>query len=356
MTDRRRTRGAGPPRGKIDKDAVRAAAVGRWAEILEVLAGVPPELLDGRGHPCPWCGGTDRFAALPDFASTGAVLCRHCHDRRNGDGFAAVMQANGWTFTEAVAAVAEHLGLTAHGPAARRTRTVTRRVGGRRTKRRTPDRPPAFWEREAKDLADALTADVLDREAARLGLPADALARLGVGWCPDQTALTVPMRDADGTIIGIRTRTPGGDKRAITGSRNGLFLPAEWTDAPPERPDRLVLAEGPTDAAALLAWGFTAAGRPNDAGGMLQAEKLVDRLNPAEVVVLADADGPGRKGAAVLSNALKRSVPVRLAEPPVGVKDARDWFGRGATAAEVSAVIDAAPILRLTVGREGGAR
>ena len=44
-----------------DVGAVKQSAHGRWPEILAALGGVNPELLDGRNHPCPRCGGMDRF-------------------------------------------------------------------------------------------------------------------------------------------------------------------------------------------------------------------------------------------------------------------------------------------------------
>ena len=42
-------------------------AHGSWREIL-TGAGLPVEFLDGRGHPCPLCGGRDRFAVFHDIA------------------------------------------------------------------------------------------------------------------------------------------------------------------------------------------------------------------------------------------------------------------------------------------------
>ena len=129
------------------------------------------------------------------------------------------------------------------------------------------------------------------------------------------------MRAADGAVRGLRTRTPAGAKRAVRGSRDGLFLPADWADAPPDRPARLVIAEGPTDAAALLAWGFLA-------------------------VV--------RKGAENLAAGVLPVVPaVRVCEPPADVKDARAWFLAGATADDVAARFDAAPARRLRIRRGG---
>lgn len=95
---------------KLDTEQVRQAASGRWLDILERVAGIPPDALDGQHHPCPKCGGDDRFRLID--AEAGAVLCNQCFSTKNGDGFAAVAWSLGVKFPEAVKRVAEHLGVT----------------------------------------------------------------------------------------------------------------------------------------------------------------------------------------------------------------------------------------------------
>lgn len=65
------------------------------------MAGIPAGHLDGKGHPCPKCGGTDRFAAFKDVNVRGAVNCRHCFTN-GGDGFATVQWLTENTFSESV--------------------------------------------------------------------------------------------------------------------------------------------------------------------------------------------------------------------------------------------------------------
>ncbi|MEM8494352.1 MAG: primase-helicase zinc-binding domain-containing protein [Planctomycetota bacterium] len=72
-------------RGHLDAAEVKAAATCRWREILTSVAGIPGDLLDGRNHPCPRCGGTDRFRLID--ADAGAVFCNQCFRERNGDGW-----------------------------------------------------------------------------------------------------------------------------------------------------------------------------------------------------------------------------------------------------------------------------
>ena len=91
-------------------DQVKAAASGRWLSIL-TAAGIPNDCLTGKNGPCPKCGGKDRFAAFTDVAETGGVNCRKCHSDRNGDGIATIQWSRGCTFQEALAFVAECVGV-----------------------------------------------------------------------------------------------------------------------------------------------------------------------------------------------------------------------------------------------------
>lgn len=95
---------------KTSIEEVKTVARGRWRSIL-TDAGVPRESLTGKNVPCPKCGGTDRFAAFKDVAETGGVNCRKCHNKRNGDGIATVQWWRDCPFQEALAFVAERLGL-----------------------------------------------------------------------------------------------------------------------------------------------------------------------------------------------------------------------------------------------------
>lgn len=118
---------------------------------------------------------------------------------------------------------------------------------------------------------------------------------------------------------------------------------------------RLLVCEGPTDTAALLDLGLSAVGRPSCSGGVKLLVELVKQRRPAEVVIVADGDAPGQRGAGNQAAVLVAyCAAVRIIAPPVGIKDAREWKRRGATAADVAAVIDAAPIRRLTIERKAG--
>lgn len=88
---------------------VKEAARGRWPEILRAL-GVPENYTDTRKHqPCPSCGGKDRFR-FTNHKQGGGFICNHCTPD-GGSGFDLLMLVYGYTFAEAVKAVAVVLGL-----------------------------------------------------------------------------------------------------------------------------------------------------------------------------------------------------------------------------------------------------
>jgi hypothetical protein len=193
----------------------------------------------------------------------------------------------------------------------------------------------------------AVNPFALVRFASELGVDRGALWRLGVGW--DGAAWTFPMTSAGGRVCGIRRRLPDGRKLSVRGGQEGLFVPEGLPAS-----GSLLATEGPTDCAALLTLGFTAIGRPSCRGGV----KLVCALGRGRpVVIVADADAPGQLGAEALAAVLCLDCPtVRIIRPPAGVKDARQWVQRGATAADVQAAIDAAEPMRLRIKTRAAAR
>src|SRR5574343_1264450 len=107
----RRNKPATAAAPRYDLPTVKDAAGGRWLDILSSVAGLPPDILDGKHHPCPQCGGTDRFRLID--SDLGACLCNQCFREHNGDGLAAIQWACRVHIGEAVKRVADYLGLTA---------------------------------------------------------------------------------------------------------------------------------------------------------------------------------------------------------------------------------------------------
>lgn len=194
--------------------------------------------------------------------------------------------------------------------------------------------------------------------AEDLGVSVQSLVMLGLGWCESYpmyvrhrdceypvSAWTFPMVNAAALPIGLRLRYANGDKGSWTDSQAGLFLPVRWLGSGP-----LVIVEGPTDAAAVLDWGFDMIGRPscNDGNDLILALLKVFKR---DVVILSNLDEPkhrpdgsifypGQEGAAALADQILWRCPtLRVITPPSGIKDARQWLNAGGTRRDVEAVI-----------------
>jgi hypothetical protein len=200
-------------------------------------------------------------------------------------------------------------------------------------------------------LAESYTAAVapeqLQRLARSLGLSVTSLCHLEIGWSAEHQAWSFPMKDARGNVRGIRLRRPNGFKFAVKGSKAGLHLPAISADTDVS----LMVCEGPTDTAALMDMGFTSVvGRYSCLGDLSLMVELVKGRRPPEVVIVADADEPGRRGAnALAAELLAYATAVRVIEPPEGIKDARAWLQAGGRRVDVERVIAATPVRRLKI-------
>ena len=108
--------------GHIDVAALKAAAAGRWPEILANVGGIPRDYLhfDQREGPCPKCQGNTRFRGIDE--ATGALFCSHCHSEKNGDGISAIQWYTGKPFKEVVALLADYLHLNGNGRAPTKTK------------------------------------------------------------------------------------------------------------------------------------------------------------------------------------------------------------------------------------------
>lgn len=198
-----------------------------------------------------------------------------------------------------------------------------------RTTYEPPDFDAASWWAAAR-AATVQNPQHLETWATALGLPADTIAYLGATTTCDMLAF--PMHDGRGNICGIRTRTHEGEKKAITGSKAGVFLPLVGLPAVD-----VLICEGPTDAAAAMALGFEPIGRPSCIGQEQHVIDTIRRWGSSRATICADSDGPGIAGANRLADAIRASrIAVRMVTP-TGHKDLRDWLRHGATRATVDA-------------------
>jgi 5S rRNA maturation endonuclease (ribonuclease M5) len=189
------------------------------------------------------------------------------------------------------------------------------------TPRQPEPKPVIAWATLLASWKLETTPDMICAHADQLGVDPTALHLLGAVWASEHRAWAFPMRDGPGKVVGVRLRNPHGDKWAIKGSSAGLFLPVM------EPQPRLVICEGPTDTAAALTVGLFAIGRPSCLGCEDAILATIQRLKVREVVIVADEDEPGQRGAAKLQNVLR--VASVIYTPPA--KDIREAIANGLT-------------------------
>ena len=280
---------------RCNSDDIRRAATGRELEILTAVAGIDDKLLDGKGHPCPWCGGNDRFSA--QRKNPGAVFCRKCFATKNGDYFAAVMKAKGCGFKEALAMIGDYLQVTPQPT----------------TRPKPPPKPRVF--KSAAEAVKALESKLGKREKS---------------WT---------YTDAMGEPIGVivRWKTPAG-KTIRPVSRHG----SDWQIGGMPNPfplyrlpaiataQTVIVCEGEKAADSAVRRGFCATTSPH--GSKSAAKADWSPLAGKRVIILPDNDQPGEEYArevALILIGLIPAVEVKIVRLP-GLPDSgdiADWKG-----------------------------
>ena len=270
--------------------------------------------------PCPICGRPDWCGITADG---GLAICmrvaegRICPSRNGG-----------------------HVHIAAVGPRRRRPTTITSIINAKPTRQDLAVL--------ARQYATAIDPAKLAKFADGLGVTVQSLRRLGIGRCVESNAWSFPMQDAAGVIVGIRLRSDTGRKFAVTGGREGAFIPSDAGES-----STILICEGPSDTAALCDLGLDAIGRPSCTGGMEIIQRWIADRDPARVIIVADADEPGRRGAGILAVHLAVIVSdVRVIAPTPPLKDARDWKRAGATRDDILDMADRAEPIRLAVESE----
>ena len=327
-----------PQRPRYDIEQVRSAAASRWPEILSNVCDVDVDFLDGQEHPCPKCGGTDRFRYFND--GTGGAICNQCFRSQNGDGFSFVQWMDGnRDFLAAVAKVAEYIGITPE-------QSAPGKPGGKAAKKRKGKKNEETGQFEAADPESQLefqpwndsivsllwlptkppiTLAALKRCHARLAsyqqgnkhVPVIALPIWGeqltdakpVGWCLYHLGGKMLPKYTKNAKTGEYELTEELKVKVAYGSEPGLIGPVELLADPGTT--HVWKLEGPSD---LLAWwslpdlgsahanGHIAITNANGAGEKPQPwmVKLLcgqDGGNRKQPHVLHDADKPGQNGA-----------------------------------------------------------
>lgn len=156
-----------------------------------------------------------------------------------------------------------------------------------------------------------------------LEFPGRTLADFRCGF--DGEALTIPMFDASGQIIGMHRRFSDGSKRTVSRSSLGL-VDSKHTS------DMLVVCEGFTDSATMRKMtslrGCRIVGRASCNTGNVHIKELLTRSPQIEFVnIISDNDDPGKQGSHALYDFLlpfPRNLKIRLYYPHKDCKDVRE--------------------------------
>lgn len=360
-----------PDYAKQIKDQAR----GRWAGILSSVSGLPAAILDGQHHPCPRCGGTDRFR-FTDQDGDGSIICNQCARRQCGDGLATVQWATGWTFPEVVRRVADHLGISV-GPAG----PAGRAGPGGSPPAAANGKPPAggspvdpakdlqaipwsdsvagLWCLEKPPIVPAAIQAVGGRLARYRGrftvVDLPVWGEMGTAAAPVGHVLynasggTLPKfsKGADGALISsqVKIKLTHGSRPGLLGTLDRLpDVAAVWK------------VEGPSDLLALLSLPDlppTVAIVTNANGaGEKPAPWMLQKLAGKTVYVIGDADKPGQQGAETWGAAAAfLAAEVRVVRLPYPVtdthgRDVRDWLAEAPrTYADLLALAQQSPPL-----------
>ncbi len=188
------------------------------------------------------------------------------------------------------------------------------------------------WQERQAEFESAISDQELQSLSSQWLVSKSILKALGVGWSRATKMFTFPERDADGRVVGILIRNPEtGRKRMLKGSQRGLCFSSDWK----ELPGPILVPEGVSDTAALLAYGLCSIGRPSSNGGFDLLEKMLGKTT-REIIIIGEIDRkpdgkwPGRDGARQtakkLANRLGRNIGWSL--PPREIKDIRAFLER----------------------------
>jgi len=120
-------------------------ARGHWPAILE-HAGISPDVLDGRHHPCPACGGKDRFRYIRD--EEGDYFCG---DNR-GDGISLLEHLKGVDFRGAAELIEQVIGRDREWKPERKTDSYAEQL----RKIAKPSRRSRYLESRGLEMAPGL--------------------------------------------------------------------------------------------------------------------------------------------------------------------------------------------------------
>ncbi len=255
---------------------IKERATNNWQAIL----GLADEITDGKGHPCPQCGGTDRFHVDSDFQTNGKVYCRHCLPKGANDGIAAFGWIHGIDNRESIKRLAKELGMDSKNP-------------------------PKL--------------DLIAEVCRSKRMPADAFMQFGptIQKRNRKDCVRVPVWNERGEIHSHFDLLPEGKGWFARGlGMSGMFFPSRL----PKPGETWHLVEGVKDASALIGLGFNACGLPMS----YLASKYAELFRDCHIIIVHDLDIPGQLGSQKTGGHLAGiAASIRIARLPGEVRESK---------------------------------
>lgn len=328
---------------RFNLEIVKSTAAGRWPEIFSAIGNVPGGVFDGRHHPCPKCGGKDRFRLID--AEAGACICNQC--LTSGDGFTVLQWLTGDDFATSLNKVAHHLGVSPQ----RRKNQPDKDLEFLNW---IPAHAKVFCKKKPPITPEAIQA-IGGRFARYRGqYTVIAIPVWGpsfneadpVGWILYRADGGELPRGKKGELEWVKVKLTVGSQKGIVGN------PASWTD----KSAVWWKTEGPTDLLAILSMSSSSLVAFTTANGAMEEplEWIKRLVSGARVNVVHDADEPGQNGATwsegrdgkrrpgwcpqlAASAAEVRNVTLPFIVEKTKGQDLRDYFNGGGTIESLTA-------------------
>ena len=322
-----------------DVTAIKQAAVGRWSEILTALGSIPAEVNDGNHHPCPKCGGVDRFRAFDDFAETGGVYCNQCHAENNSDGISTLQWANGIDFKAVVKLLADYLGIQNGNGKAKPNGKAKKGID--------------FRQIDESHLDDAAIDKIFGQFcAAKPPITVAGIRKCGgrfVRWMDhrcialsgrknprDKGASAVVLLTIDGKVFPATKTLSARKTHTVAGSVNSWLSSGSAEEL--QQASTILDVEGVTDLLAVVSAGLPDGwvAVTNTAGAKARGRLSREWAKSKPIIVVGDADEPGQDGQTRSAAAYHKAgaMEIFLTQLPYPIekdhgKDIRDYLNEG---------------------------
>lgn len=318
----------------MNLEEIKLRANGHWVEILSSL-GIDNAILDRKHHPCPSCGGKDRFR-FTDHKGRGSFICNNCG---KGDGFELLMKCYRCDFVTALDMVKGYFGCGGFqsAPAPIITKIITAKEPDAEAENRRRKSLEFVWSSANPiTLSDPVDLYLRSRNISLANFPSELRCHPACEYWADENtmlgyfpALIASVRALNGELVNLRRiyLTSNGSKapvpevkKLMKTVRDGALKGACTRLAEPDR--LLCISEGIENGLALM----SALDVPTWAAGSTWSMETIDIPDSVQEVWIAadnDESGAGIKSARTLFDRLQKlGIEAKISMPDI---KGQDW-------------------------------